>query len=260
MHQHHKHVHWQGYVHFSQLPVHRPHSYFFPSIAFKSTLIDLLTLPFGGWQRISTDISTALKASFPSAAVSNDLYMGYKDFFDAKLLLAAPVSLIRYPLALLIKAPIAAVPLTLLLYATYTTSMSSYQDTMMSMMTTSSLQDPEYPGVILSYLLESLTDVLITGVIVALELTVLSRILLIAILQERNVVLADNIRRECQRLLLQRTNASPDSRNWFEKLINVKPTTRQLTLSESSKEKVIIAVLGMAHCNGVKKLLTEREN
>ena len=59
-----------------------------------------------------------------------------------------------------------------------------------------------------------------------IEFAILGRTFLIALLAERNVILADKIREECQRIK-----------------------------EEGKGEDGAVAILGMAHCNGVRKLL-----
>jgi pheromone shutdown protein TraB len=60
----------------------------------------------------------------------------------------------------------------------------------------------------------------------------LSRVFLCAILADRNVVLANNILSECSRVQKKQGKGKKGG-------------------------EVVVAVLGMAHCNGVKKLLLE---
>mmetsp|Transcript_14859 Transcript_14859/g.33674 ORF Transcript_14859/g.33674 Transcript_14859/m.33674 type:complete len:98 (+) Transcript_14859:3-296(+) len=69
-----------------------------------------------------------------------------------------------------------------------------------------------------------LTEVLGASAILALETVILGRLLLVGLLEERNYVLARNIREACLR-------AKPGGS--------------------------VVAVLGMAHCNGVASLLKQ---
>lgn len=87
---------------------------------FKTTLVDLISPP-NGWQRIFADISSAFEqAVLPpsmSPSPSPDLnaavavirkekeYLDLFDFFDPRLLVCAPISFVRYPLALAVRAP-----------------------------------------------------------------------------------------------------------------------------------------------------------
>ena len=82
--------------------------------AFVDSLRDLLTLR---WVKLGREIKKSyMEAVYVSNSnsnsnnnsnsnVINDRYLGYSDFFETALLLFVPVSLVRYPLALFLKAP-----------------------------------------------------------------------------------------------------------------------------------------------------------
>lgn len=202
---------------------------------FKQTVKDILNPFDGGWASISEDLKTAwIEAVDPSwstrwddrkdsemntLATTGDQYLNAFDLLDTELLLAAPMSFIRYPLAIIIKTPLQGVALVALL----------------SFLT---LHGPAEllanNAALLSQ--ESTTDIIIDTVgglgAFALETVLLGRVFLTVLLLERNEVLAKNIRSECVRLSKDR----------------------------SRDDKVCVAVLGMAHCNGVKKILCKAKN
>jgi pheromone shutdown protein TraB len=167
---------------------------------FKQTLRDLASFRW-------SDIIDDLRLGYSQAVgITGDdaEFLGLRDFLDPKLMLATPVSLVRYPLALLIKSPIVGLALAGLFTAA---SLSTGSD------------DPS------SYhtLAEASESIFLT----LLEVAILSRTFLIALLQERNVIIADSIVNECQ-------------------------------LIKDSGGSGLVGVLGMAHVNGVKKLIVER--
>eukprot|EP00566_Odontella_aurita_P015250 CAMPEP_0113549352 /NCGR_PEP_ID=MMETSP0015_2-20120614/13388_1 /TAXON_ID=2838 /ORGANISM="Odontella" /LENGTH=353 /DNA_ID=CAMNT_0000450057 /DNA_START=200 /DNA_END=1261 /DNA_ORIENTATION=+ /assembly_acc=CAM_ASM_000160 len=194
--------------------------------ALKQTVKDIMNPFGGGWAAISNDMKTAwteaVDPSWSSQGRSGNKEEGKEgpqflsslDLFDAPLLLASPVSFIRYPLAILIKTPLQGLVLfSILTFLTINGPAELMADN----------------AALLSH--ESATDIILDvfggfGAF-ALETVLLSRVFLTVLLIERNEVLAKNIRSECVRL-------SKDS---------------------SGTGKVCVAVLGMAHCNGVKNIL-----
>lgn len=155
---------------------------------FALTLVDALTPWNGGWSRIIDDCSCAWE-QVGGDGLKADAYL------DPRLLLGAPLSIVRYPLALGLKSPVLAV----LVGVTY-----------------------------LVFTREPADDETIVGLAGALgfalaETIVLTRVLLVGLLEERNYVIARNIRKAC----LAKPGGS------------------------------VVAILGMAHCTGVGKLLRE---
>ena len=140
--------------------------------------------------------------------------MTAKDFFHLELIAGAPISLIRYPLAILIKSPLAGLALI---------SLFTYPYFMMSE------SDPGFGAESLT-VADRIMDVIISLLLSMLELLILGRVFLVALLAERNEVLAAAIQSECRRALVE----LPD---------------------EVAPRSAVVAVLGMAHCNGVMKLL-----
>merc|ERR1719162_779826 len=203
--------------------------------AFKETVIDL-SLPPKGWQRFARNISAAWEETSPSSNENDSLYnyLNFRDFLDPKLLLAAPVSLLKYPLSIFSKSPL------------------------------------------LAFILFGLTIVppILTDGISALETSIFARLLLKELLQERNEVLAESILNQCRIYETKKDDekksifpinipffSSPQgmiSPNYNEGVFYAtSKSTKPQDTQDSMTEKTVVAVLGMAHCNGVMKLLAE---
>lgn len=183
--------------------------------AFKETIRDIVN-PFNGWSRLYADVSQAVASSLPTGPS----YLGASDFFDSKLLFNAPVSLLRYPLAFLIKAPLTGtVTLSTLLLASYLSSMDGTS-------ASSSIDWSDFVSIVSVVP----SELLMSTLIFVFELALLSRVFIVTILAERNDVLAESIVREC-----------------FKAVEN------------GEGKSTVVAVLGMAHCNGIKKIITERK-
>ncbi|KAL1523234.1 hypothetical protein AB1Y20_018185 [Prymnesium parvum] len=159
------------------------------------TLAQLATPWAGGWSSIGEDLAVSLEH-----VKGDDGRMRPGALFNLPLLVNAPVSLFRYPLAIVLKQPLAMLPLALIAV-------------LLSL-------PPEVPAQDVNVL----TEVLGASAILALETVILGRLLLVGLLEERNYVLARNIREACLR-------AKPGGS--------------------------VVAVLGMAHCNGVASLLKQ---
>jgi pheromone shutdown protein TraB len=195
--------------------------------AFKETLVDLVQ-PIGGWNRIVGNITQAWQDG-----ASDELpYLNAFAFLDPGLLLAAPVSFFKYPLSYLSKSPIPTLAFFSLLFLT------------------------DYSGEIAGNDLTWADAVGSVG-IATLETVVFMRIILKEILQERNEILADSILEQCR--LYERKK-----RGWFS---SAQPSsTSEIMYVDKSNtganngkdDRTVVAVLGMAHCNGIKKLLLER--
>lgn len=224
------------------------------------TIKDLLN-PIHGWQRLYNDVVSSARVAFPVGPE----YLGAGDFFNTQLLLLTPVTLIRYPLALFLKAPVAILPvLGLFLYAfSPANSLSDIFDYDLSIWN-------RVQGFSTSL------------VIFFLEIALLSRVFLVSILAERNEFLAKSILEQCQlhAEALQREEESSLSQREVEKkredltvfglnlsqwLIGLFPSSKEgkgelvSGTSSSPPPKKIVAVLGMAHCNGIKQLLLNEQ-
>mmetsp|Transcript_408 Transcript_408/g.925 ORF Transcript_408/g.925 Transcript_408/m.925 type:complete len:321 (+) Transcript_408:53-1015(+) len=186
--------------------------------AFASTIRDIANPGKGGWRAIALDLRRAYAENtsvVPTVSVGRCCrdereYLGYADLFDANLLLSAPISLIRYILAFVAKKPIRG---SLLL--TWVSALIAYG---LMIHDTGDL---------------TLTDeAMATAVGLLLNLFIgvplLGRVVLVALLSERNKIIASHIRAECDRLQ-----------------------------AEGRTDQECIVVLGLAHCNGVKRILCE---
>jgi len=132
----------------------------------KEAVLDLLQPWNGGWVRLIENISTARKVAVPLG----DNFLGLESFFDPKLLAAAPVSLIKYPLSYLVKSPVFAAAISALILLGGVDSSDAYVNDGMSA-----------------------TDIFESLSLSVLETVIFARIFLKELLAERNEVLASNI-------------------------------------------------------------------
>ena len=166
------------------------------------TLVELATPWRGGWNRIGDDFAQA----FSQLAAGDGNCLGPDALLDPRLLLGIPLSFARYPLSIGVKSPVVLAVLALALGLP--------------------LLDAD-GGLAADAVLDDATairELLGALAFALLETVVLGRVLLVALLEERNFVLARNIRRAA---------------------LAGKPGG------------TVVAVLGMAHCNGVGKVLRE---
>jgi len=114
------------------------------------------------------------------------------------------------------------------------------------------------PSAALAVLGEDLQDILYSALAVLLEFAVLGRIFLVPILAERNEVLAESILAECRREKL-RQNQQEDISGRAVVAVLGSHTVPSLS-SPQSISLFFLSVLsvGMAHCNGIKRIMTAR--
>ena len=295
---------------------------------FQETLRDIFLKGPQGWKHSYTEIVEGWEQTIPiDVSRSNNNNNKNEEnnnneevqklnalaFFDPRLLISLPVSLVKYPLSFLLKDPL---PFTLFFgtiagLSYYFDHTGQFYD-----VTSSSLSSPEYyyeagggePHSIASYLLSLLFSVL--------ETVIFARLLLKPLLAERNEILAKSILDQCT-IYSTTTGTTPTNgnnsggtatnSNWFEQFFfkftggtinnnnnyntnnnneqkidtndvdgivyvpgsspsemkmksDTTTTTTTTTFYEGEKKegKVVVAVLGMAHCNGVMKLLQEQ--
>ena len=178
---------------------------------FKQSIGDLLTPWKGGWRNLYNDIVIASAAALPSGP----LFLGPSDFLNLKLLFTTPISLFRYPLSFIVKAPVLGIPIVLgLLFGTFSDMAG---DTSLLEVTS----------------LERLQEIATSALIFGIETSIFARVFLISFLSERNDILAANILSECQRI----------SRGG----------------KEGEEKSIVVAILGMAHCNGILNILSPSE-
>ena len=233
------------------------------SKAFKATLVDLASPLNGGWKRFYDDMKAAADVALPSGPG----YLTPASFFDPRLLIAAPVSFAKYPLSFLARNPISTACVFAIMFGlTQLDTSSAFAD---------------------ATLQEQIASIIESLLFAGLEFALLGRVLLQVLLAERNVILAKSILTECEMYsngkggnggddvwskminsisgpslfnselgldrILQKTKGTfylPSSGTTFE--------NRKKTNDEGDEEKVVVAVLGMAHCNGIVKLLREQ--
>ena len=173
----------------------------------KATAYDLLYPPralAGGWTSYRDDIREALAMEIDGGEDGVDAM----DLFgDGKLLLNAPVSLIRYPLAWLLKSPKLMVPL-----ASFWLTIAALPGAVEALPEGAAQSNAETFVTDLFFMLD------------VLQVTLLSRCFLVALLRDRNEILARSIADACARV--------PEG-------------------------NAVVAVLGAAHLNGVRRRLVE---
>lgn len=232
------------------------------SSAFKTTLVDLASPLNGGWKRFYDDVSAAADVALPTGPG----YLTPASFFDPRLLIAAPVSFAKYPLSFLARNPIS----TSIVFAT--------MFGLTRLDTSSAFAD--------ATLQEQIASIVESLLFAGLEFALLGRVMVQVLLAERNEVLAKSILNECE-IYSEREDKSGDGA-WAKMMssfstpslfstelgldrilqknkgtfyvppsgIAVESTSNKI--AEESEEKTVVAVLGMAHCNGIVKLLREQ--
>jgi len=214
----------------------------------------------------------------------------YPDYFDWALMASMPFSFVRYPLGIALRNPlffggIVAV-LTLLdqtpsalwnvvLMMTSSTGVdtatAAATDTFM---TTSTALPPDVS--ILSLLLDDSNPLswIATFMVAALEVLIFGRVLAMPILAERDVVLAQSIlsianyNSDDQIDAVRALDTTEDSEKEQGQLMMAKgediipyvisSAASDTTNNNNAKDQAIVAILGMAHCNGVKKIILEQ--
>ena len=171
----------------------------------KASFLDVVN-PFGGWKAIVHDVSEAKDSTLLLPSSKNVDYLTIKDFLDPQLLLAAPFSILRYPLALILKAPVSSIVCLAML---------------------AFLEQNNYFGSDPTSSMESTLDIAESAFVSILEILVFARPFLVTLLSERNDVLAAKIRESCE----------------------------EVRKEKDGNKRVVVAILGMAHSNGVANLL-----
>jgi pheromone shutdown protein TraB len=215
-------------------------------LAFQETVGDLVRPPMG-WKRIVGNITQAWQegAAPSSSDDGSSTYLTPVAFLDPRLLLAAPVSFFKYPFSYLVKSPVQTIAVLSLLFLTDMTG---------------SATSPEELGVV---------DYVASLSFALLEVAVFARIILKEILAERNEILAASILEQCRIYQKQQQTNS----GWFgtsfgqsqiqqttgsSEIVYVPNTNNKnndIKIVNGNDGKTVVAVLGMAHCNGIKKLL-----
>jgi len=217
----------------------------------KETFADLVN-PVNGWGRFYEKVSEAVDVALPTGKG----YLNAFGFLEPRLLLAAPVSFIKYPLAFLYRSPLLTT-----IFLTLIASSSIEPDPLTA---ADSLE---------------LKDLLVSLGVSVLETVVFFRLLTKEILADRNEILAKNILNQC--MLYSKNNKQGSIPNLFglrlpflnnasnnlddteivyadDKMALGNLPSKNFIVTGKDEEKVVVAVLGMAHCNGIMKLLKEQ--
>ena len=205
-------------------------------ILLQETLRDLGSPQTGGWARCAEDVWKAGRVAFPSVpSCASFTGLGLRDILDPPLLAGAPVSLFRYPLAWFVRAPV-----SMLILSFAVLILSSLPDLLALAISSASAGEPtalpieegmdiaqrvnvlaqEDPTQVLSAAAGAGSEVLLAWA----EIVLFARVFLVALLNDRNEILASKIRSACLR-------------------------------AEAGKS--VVAVLGMAHVNGVAQILDQ---
>ncbi|KAL9185382.1 hypothetical protein ACHAXT_003159 [Thalassiosira profunda] len=190
------------------------------------------------WGRLFESISSAREEAVPVGPQ----YLGLESFFDPKLLGAAPVSFVKYPLSYMVKSPVFAGAVALLIILGGVEDSSAFTDT------------------------PTTTDIIESLILSALETVIFARVFLKELLADRNVVLAENILEQCRNY---EKSESSGSSSWWGSLFGTETSAggadkstgavyaQDSVVGKPEEGKTVVAVLGLAHCNGIKKLLVE---
>lgn len=267
----------------------------------KETAIDLISGP-AGWKRSKDEIVESWERTIPVRGKSIDDDEGYQylnafAFFDPRLLISLPVSLVKYPLSFLVKDPIPVGSFFIIIAAlNYYGGDGSAGAVDVGDAIQNLFVAKEYPW----------TDYVVSFVVAVLETVVFARLLLKPLLAERNEILAKSVLDQCKLYSTTSTTTNTNKNNgngnnifgsWLERLFSSSAaapasstsqliadsdldvvyvpgsdpvtmmktattatamTTRSSSSSDENEGKIVVAVLGMAHCNGVMKLLKEQ--
>ena len=216
----------------------------------KQTFQDLVSPPTG-WKRFGEEVSKAWEETVP---LGGEGYLNAFSFLDPRLLLVLPISLVKYPVSFLVRDPFpTTIALSLLALLSYTDDPVTVQ----------ALIEGEVP----------LSDWIFSFVVAFLETAVFARLLLKPLLAERNKILARSIVEQCK--IYKREKDDSIRGGWFGLFSNqFKAASKQRSdatevvyapgspidvMPSGGDEKVVVAILGMAHCNGIMKLLKEEK-
>ncbi len=222
---------------------------------FRQTFVDIASPFNGGWNRLYTEFKEAAEVALPSG----EGYLSPRSILDPKLLIAAPVSFGKYPLSFLARNPVSTmIVFSIIGFLTY-------------------LDGARSGGVSFAdaSLEEQISSILASLIVAFAEFGLFGRILVQVLLAERNEIIAKNILDQCK---IYSTSSDTKSRNGnMMDIFSFFPGSKQNDLEisgtvstmyvpgsvqesgefKSGDEKAVVAVLGMAHCNGIVKLLKE---
>jgi len=242
---------------------------------FRQTFVELLSPFDGGWKRLFAEFKESAAVAVPTVNSNDkDYYLDLWSILDPRLLIAAPVSFTKYPLSFLARNPIS----TLMVFSIL--GGLSYLDYY------SSAESIAFADATLK---EQIWSIVVTLMVVGLEFVFFGRILVQVMLAERNEIIAKNIIDQCKMYSTLSSGSGNKVGNdsggfsvfsrLFPFLLGNLPSVGEdggkVISSETmyvpgsinmqdkgifkndGTEKTVVAVLGMAHCNGIVKLLKE---
>jgi len=145
---------------------------------FGETAKDLVSPFGGGWSRFSDDVGRA----FGEAMRKGDGYIGAFGLLDFKLIAGLPLSFIKYPASYLFRSPFGTLPFGSVIYL-----ISSLDSANAAVNLAADVSSP-------AYILSSIFSLSFA----ALETAFFARLLLVDLLAERNVTLAESILEQCE--------------------------------------------------------------
>ena len=237
---------------------------------FQSTFEDLRT--FEGWKKLKSQFQEAAEVAVPVTGSREEGYLNVGSILDPRLVLAAPVSFIKYPLSFLARNPIS----TLVVFA-FLTALAVLEDASAHSMIVDTGALYEY-GIQNENMHDQILESLASLTFSVAEFGLFGRLMVQVLLKERNEVLAKNILTQCRIYSAGSSGISTTERKPFDiatfffgsntlkrddisshlecDVIYVPGSNKPNNIVDE-KEKIVVAVLGMAHCNGIVKLLRE---
>lgn len=229
--------------------------------SFKQTISDLTNPLNGGWDAIVRDLKESwkvLKYSFgvgeedgsssPGSknVTKKEVLMLNPDFLDTKLGIGMLVSMLRYPLSIALRYPLFAFGLiTFAILGTFSFEIDF-----------GAIDESET-------LVSQSVDWLLTVAFAILEAVIFARVLVLPVLGERDIVLADAIMAVAngrdvagskgEKLMMVTNGEIKPFSSWEDSKIN----NSDETCDNDQRSNAVVAILGMAHCNGVKRRILE---
>jgi len=211
----------------------------------KQTFTDL-TSPIEGWKRYYVELKKSAELALPSGGEG---YLDARSIFDPRLLIAAPISFAKYPLSFLARNPISTSIVFAFIGAL--NFLGSNGDV----------------ALIDATLQEQISSILASLLFAGLETAFFARLMISVLLEERNEVIAKNILDQCKiystPLENEKTgifgfNLSSFFNESKEEVVDETmyvPGSIIRGQNNGGEDKVVLCVLGMAHCNGIVNVL-----
>ena len=234
---------------------------------FRETFVELANPFGGGWGRLMNEFQQKAEIALPSG----DGYLNARSILDPRLLIAAPVSFAKYPLSFLARNPIS----TSIVFAFIGA---------LTVLDATTSGDVSYMDASIE---EQIISILSSFAVAGLEFALFGRLMVQVLLYERNEIIAKNILEQCRlysrsggtstmnidgdisssplSMLFSFMTSGNDTNNRKEsqpidqkfETIYVPDSPKLNTMVNKDGERIVLAVLGMAHCNGIVKLLRE---